>query len=72
MIAPINYKHPVWGAVCARLDERIAQMKDELSNPLDADKTAALRGRIAMAREILNWPDQDEPNQPEEGIDFYV
>lgn len=72
MTQQIKYQHPVWGSVCARLEERLEQMKDQLSNPLDADKTAALRGRIAMAREILNWPDTDEPNQPAQGIEFDV
>lgn len=66
----IDFTHPLWAAVDERAQAEIDRLKNELTKPHDHDKTTALRGRIAALSDLLNWPEQDKPNQPDQGIEF--
>ena len=63
----IDYNHSQWNAVTERLNQTLETLKDELTRPNDHSKTTDLRGRVAMIKGILNWPEQDKPNQKVEG-----
>lgn len=47
-------KHsPLWARLKKHLDAELAIAREQNDSPLDADKTAALRGRIRLAKELI-------------------
>lgn len=67
----IDFKSSQWAQVEEMLTGRMDALKEQLTRPtLTETETAVLRGGIKEVRNILNWPQQHEPNQKVEGIEY--
>ena len=66
----IDVMSPTWRSVRKTVTEELNKARlqnDKLTN--DADKTAAIRGRIKLLKEILEWPSkQAEKPQRTKGL----
>jgi len=62
-MAGIDKYHPVCVEFLKRASARVEDLKDKLCDPtLDDKTTTTIRGQIAALREVISWPEQEEPN----------
>jgi hypothetical protein len=49
----LEARTPLWMRVRGHMEQRLAELRAQNDTPLDDRKTAELRGRIAMLKELL-------------------
>lgn len=63
----MNFYSQEWKDVCAEIDKRIAVLDVMLRGPLDAEKTASVRGQIKALLDLKSWHAAPVP-EPEESF----
>lgn len=60
-MSEINVNSETWDAVTKRIRIRIEDLRDELEYDHGATENAELRGMIRFAREVLKFPESEQP-----------
>lgn len=56
-LTPGERMHPLWQKLAQHYSQRLATLRAKNDNPLTADETADLRGRIAEVKALLSLAD---------------
>ncbi|WP_284335428.1 hypothetical protein [Comamonas sp. NoAH] len=62
MTQPLDFSSPTWKAIAAKAGEQLCVLREKNdSASMDAIRTAELRGRIAVWKELLALPEKVNP-----------
>lgn len=62
MTQPLDFSSPTWKAIAAKAAEQLRVLREKNdSASMDAIRTAELRGRIAVWKELLALPEKTNP-----------
>ena len=62
MTQPLDFASPTWKALAAQAEQELTVLREKNdSASLDAIRTAELRGRIAVWKELLALPEKSNP-----------
>lgn len=67
MLIPADFRTSTWERLEAHLQDLLTRAREENDNRLDEVKTAALRGRISVLKDLLALPAKAAPAQRDEG-----
>lgn len=64
MTQQLDFTSPTWRALAANAEKQLATLREKNdSTSMDATRTAELRGRIAVWKELLALPNKANPAQ---------
>ena len=60
-MSDINVNSETWESVSKRVRHRIEELRNELEHDHGATENAELRGMVRFAREVLKFPESEQP-----------